>query len=133
MKTLLTLLAVLTLSICTVRADVASELAALKKEFPAYVGPGPKSKHDVNDPLARDCRDKYTKAIGAISPANLKQSAVYLKAQIAKDVERYEAIMAESTKASATTGKQFENARANAYWLKSKVAPFLDKLDALPN
>lgn len=131
MKALLTLLAVLTLSICSARADVAGDLAALKKSVPPYPISTSESRYDLNDPLVRDCREKYTKAIAVLNPGTLKAGVASLKAQLNQDVKKFESLIAISEKGSASTGKQFQNARANAFWLRSKLAPFLDQLEAL--
>lgn len=128
---LLTLLAVFLACLVTTRADVATELSALKAAFPEYRGQAASNdKHNITDPAVKEIIAKYTKTAASLTPANLKGNIGYLRTQLERDIKTNEEIMATSER-SPSTKQAYYNARSNAYWLKKKVSPWVDKLDAL--
>jgi len=129
MKHLLTLL---TLMLCCTfaRADVATDLAALKAAFPEYAGPS-KSRHNPADPYVRDCVDKYTKAARGITPATIAQNVSYITTQLERDLAKYDEQVSSVDKDSKSSGQLWSNAKANAYWLRTKVKPWVAKLAAV--
>lgn len=118
--------------LCSVvaRADVATDLAALKAAFPEYAAPA-KSRHDPNDPYVKECVEKYTKTVRSMTVATLAQNVSYLTTQLERDLAKYDQQIATVDKDSKSGGKLWANAKANAYWLRTKVKPWVAKAAAL--
>ena len=129
MKPLLTLLLALGLASVSF-ADVATDLAALKKAFPEWVAPSAMAGYNPQDPLVKDCADKYRKTAASLTPANLAGNVNYLRTQLERDIARFSEMVANSQQSHAT-GAQFYAARANHLWLTKKVNPWFKKLEAL--
>lgn len=129
MKALLPLFALMLC--CTfVRADVATDLAALKAAFPEWAPPSTLSKYNPQDPLVKECAEKYKKTVASITPANLAGNITYLRAQLERDIAKFGEMAAASEK-TKSTGAQFYAAKANHLWLTKKVKPYVEKLAAL--
>lgn len=126
------LFALLALMLCCTfaRADVATDLAALKAAFPEYVGPSSKARHDITDPYVKECIAKYQKTAASLTAVNLKGNIAYLNTQLERDIQKYEEAVATSSQAPSTGGT-YLNAKSNAYWLKKKVKPWVAKLEAV--
>lgn len=129
MKPLLTLL---TLMLCCTfaRADVATDLAALKAAFPEYV-PAEKNRNDPSDPVVKECVERYTKTVRSITPATIAQNAKYMADQIERDIAKYEQQTANVDPDSKSSGKAYWAAKNNMHWLKKKVKPWVAKLAAV--
>jgi len=116
---------------CTVvRADVATDLTALKESFPEWAPPSAMAKYNPQDPLVKDCAEKYRKTATSLTPANLPGNVSYLRTQLERDITKF-AEMVASSEQSHSTGTQFYAARANHLWLTKKVKPWFKKLEAL--
>lgn len=109
--------------------DMAAELAAHKAKFPAYSAPRSVTP-DMADPYVRDCVGKYTRAAAMAKPETMRQTADFIAAQIARDVALYDE-QARSLREKSSHTKAYQNAVANAHWLREKVAPWAKALAKL--
>ncbi len=114
MKTLLVIfyLAAFVLAFQYAHADVASDLVALKESFPQWEAPSAMAKYNPQDPLVKDCAEKYRKTAASLTPANLAGNVSYLRTQLERDIAKF-AEMVASSQQSHSTGAQFYAARAN--------------------
>lgn len=104
-------------------ADTASDLATKKASFPAY-------PFSSNNPYAKDCADKYTRSVAAISAKTIAQSTKAILAQIDDDLKKYDR-QAIDGKNSRNAGKMSALAETNAKWLRESVRPFVQSLAAI--
>lgn len=120
MKHYILILALLSLT-AVVRADAASDLAERKAAFPA----SPLAQSI--DPYARDCSNKYSRAVASVTVKNARESVKMILAQIDSDLRGYDE-QAKGNPLSKSSGRMVTIAGVNAKWLRESVRPFVQSL-----
>lgn len=113
----------------------STALDNLKKAFPAHIA-GPVT--DKTDPLISECFDKYRAAVDKLTPKTLGRDVSALRKTLERDIDHFEG-RAESAKEptgssarpKVLTPSMRAAYQANASWLKTKVRPFMARLESL--